>query len=176
MPPNCSFEIDDLTLDWTYPENHFDFIHVREMFGSIPDWDYFLSQCMRCTKPGGWVEIVEHSVAPVADPPLPEDHFYRLWGKVVLEMGQKFGRSFSIWQEAKDRMLKAGFTEVTEVTYRWPMNGWSKDPRMREIGRWNQVRLHEGIEGMMLRLLTKAGGVCHPHPLIEASTRPQLSV
>lgn len=30
VPPNCSFEIDDLTLEWTFPEDHFDFIHIRE--------------------------------------------------------------------------------------------------------------------------------------------------
>lgn len=35
-------------------------------------------------------------------------------------------------------------------------NRWSKDPKLRELGRWNQVRLHGGVEGYMLRLLTTA--------------------
>ena len=34
VPPNCVFEIDDVTLPWTYAENQFDFIHVRELFGT----------------------------------------------------------------------------------------------------------------------------------------------
>lgn len=38
VPPNCRFEVDDITQEWTYPDNHFDFIHVRAMIGSIPDW------------------------------------------------------------------------------------------------------------------------------------------
>lgn len=159
VPPNCTFEVDDVTLEWTYPPSNFDFIHIREMFGSIPDWDYFFSQCFRCVKPGGWVEIVEHDVRPVADDDTcPEGHFFRLWGNTVIEMGAKFGKSFSIWEEAKGRLERAGFEEVVEVQYKWPMNGWSQDPKMRELGKWNQLRLHEGIEGMMLRLLTQAGG------------------
>lgn len=31
---------------------------------------------------------------------------------------------------------------------------WSSDPKLRDLGRWNQVRLHDGVEGYMLRLLT----------------------
>lgn len=41
VPPNCRFEVDDITQEWTYPDNHFDFIHVRAMIGSIPDWTGF---------------------------------------------------------------------------------------------------------------------------------------
>lgn len=160
VPPNCSFEIDDVTLEWTYPEDHFDFIHVREMFGSIPDWDAFFEQAFKHTKPGGWVEVVEHSVQPVSDDStVGPDHFFTTWGNTVIAAGEKFGKSFAIWREAKDRMIKAGFENVVEVHYKWPMNGWPRDKRLKELGRWNQLRLHDGIEGMMLRLLTSALGV-----------------
>lgn len=33
---------------------------------------------------------------------------------------------------------------------------WSSDPKLRELGCWNQLRLRDGIEGFMLRLLTTA--------------------
>lgn len=65
VPINCTFEIDDATLDWTWDKNYFDFVHVREMFGSIADWDFFAREAYRCTKPGGYMEIVEHSVRAV---------------------------------------------------------------------------------------------------------------
>lgn len=51
------------------------------------------------------------------------------------------------------------------------MNGWPSPEhrthgddgdknwrRLRELGVWNQLRLHDGIEGFMIRLLTVAGG------------------
>jgi SAM-dependent methyltransferase len=160
VPPNCAFEVDDITLEWTYQDESFDFIHIREMFGSIPDWDYFFEQCFRCVKPGGWVEIAEHGVEPIADDDTqPPGHFYHLWGATVVELGEKNGKSFTIWKEAKERMLKAGFVDIQEITYKWPINGWPRDRRQREIGRWNQLRLHNGVEGFMLRLLTNVGGV-----------------
>lgn len=160
LPPNCEFEIDDVTLEWTFPENHFDFIHLREMFGSIARWDQLFAQAFRHTKPGGWVEIVEHSVEPTCeDGTMPPGHFYEEWGRTVVACGERVGKSFRIWEEAKGYMERAGFVEIHEVRYRWPMNGWDSDPRQKEIGRWNQLRLHDGIEGYMLRLLTTVLGV-----------------
>ncbi|KAK7191661.1 phosphoethanolamine N-methyltransferase (TAM domain methyltransferase) [Paraphaeosphaeria sporulosa] len=159
VPPNCVFEIDDVTLDWTFPPNHFDFVHVRELFGCVPDWDFFFAQAYDHIAPGGWIEIVEHGVHPRCDDgTMGEDHFFHTWGKTVVGLSEKWGKSFTIWEEAKERLEKAGFVDVTEVTYKWPMNGWPTDRKMKDIGRWNQLRLHEGVESFMLRLLTQVGG------------------
>lgn len=167
IPPNCEFEIDDVTLEWTFPEDHFDFIHLREMFGSIADWDELFAQAFRHTKPGGWVEIVEHSVEPTCnDGTMPPGHFYEEWGRTVTTCGERVGKSFRIWEEAKGYMERAGFVDVHEIRYIWPMNGWSSNPRQKEIGRWNQLRLHDGIEGFMLRLLTTVLGVRFMQPEI----------
>lgn len=176
VPPNCTFEIDDITLPWTYPENQFDFIHVRELFGCIPDWDEFFRNCLHCLKPGGYIEVVEHSVQPVADDDtMGPDHFYHEWGQVVVESGERFGKTFRIWEESASRLKRTGFVDVVETGYKWPMNGlvsspclpmfevanlhrWSADPKLHELGRWNQFRLHGGVEGFMLRLLTSTLG------------------
>ncbi|KAJ5126398.1 hypothetical protein N7526_008575 [Penicillium atrosanguineum] len=135
VPPNCTFEVDDMTMPWTYEPERFDFIHVRELFGCIPDWNHFFQECMSALKPGGHIEVVEHSVAPVADDStMGSDHFFHMWGETALQAGQKFGKSFTIWEESADRLRNLGFEEVVEHRYKWPMNG--------------------GIEGFMLRLLT----------------------
>lgn len=125
VPPNCVFEIDDVTLPWTYDPNHFDFIHVRELFGCIPDWDEFFQQCWRCLKPGGYIEVVEHSVEPIADDDtVPEDHFYRVWGQTVLNSGNMSGKTFNIWAESATRLRQAGFVDVVERRFQWPMNAY----------------------------------------------------
>lgn len=171
VPPNCHFEIDDVSLEWTFPPNHFDFIHIRELFGCIPDWDFFFQQAYRHTKPGGWIEIVEHSVCPISDDDtMGPDHFYHTWGQVVVEMGDRFGKTFTIWEESAERIKQAGFVDVTVMEYKWPMNGWPKDKDLKNIGRWNQLRLMDGVEGFMLRLLTQVGGVSINDKLIVGIT------
>jgi SAM-dependent methyltransferase len=160
VPPNCQFEIEDVSLDWTYPTNHFDFVHVRELFGSIPDWDRFFQQSLEALKPGGYLEILEHSVVPESDDgTVGPDSFYTIWGQTVIDLGARRGKSFSIWKESKERMERAGFVDLVEEQFIWPMNGWSKDPKLRELGRWNQLRVYDGIEGFMIRILTNDGGV-----------------
>ena len=34
-PPNVRYIIDDCLREWTWPKNHFDFIHMRCLYGCI---------------------------------------------------------------------------------------------------------------------------------------------
>ena len=61
VPPNLKFEIEDCTQPWTYGRNTFDFIHIRYLFGAIPDWDALYLEAFKAVKPGGWVEAVDRS-------------------------------------------------------------------------------------------------------------------
>ena len=42
--PNVTFEIDDITSEWTHPRK-FDFIHIRFLWGSVADWQQLYKQC-----------------------------------------------------------------------------------------------------------------------------------
>lgn len=158
-------------MPWTWPADYFNFIHIRELYGSIPDWDYLFSQTYNAMKPGGWVEVLEHSVFAVSDYGTcgPEAMFSR-WGTVVEEVGKMSGNSFTIWKETKNLVEKAGFVEVVQHNYKWPMNGWSKDPKLKELGMWNHLRLFNGVEDFMLRPLTQTAGVCSSSQYRERGT------
>lgn len=45
VPPNLRFIIDDVNQNWGFPENSFDFIHVRGLAGSVEHWPTFLRRC-----------------------------------------------------------------------------------------------------------------------------------
>jgi Methyltransferase domain len=47
VPPNLKFEIDDVELPWTFPQNHFDLIHIRALLGSLQDWPKFYKECYK---------------------------------------------------------------------------------------------------------------------------------
>ncbi|EAA60186.1 hypothetical protein AN5091.2 [Aspergillus nidulans FGSC A4] len=123
VPPTCSFEIDDVTMPWTYDTEQFDLIYVREMFGSIPDWDAFLRQCWASLRPGGYIEVVEHSITPIWDADTSLGPIYALWEQTMAQVEQVSGRSFSIWRESAQVLEGSGFQDITKRSYKWPISG-----------------------------------------------------
>lgn len=167
VPPNCIFEVDDVTLEWTFRKDSFDFIHSREMFGSIADWEEYFRQCYLHLKPGGYVEALERGVKPVSDDgTVGPDHFWTTWGDAVLTVGEKWGKGFNAWEILKEKMEAAGFVDVVQVPMKWPIGPWMEDKHMKELGMWNALRLDTGLEGYVLRLFTVAGGVSHVEKVV----------
>ncbi|KAE8441212.1 hypothetical protein EG329_005612 [Mollisiaceae sp. DMI_Dod_QoI] len=159
IPPNCIFEVDDATLPWTFRPDSFDFIHIREMFGSVGNWDELFRQAYQTLKPGGFLECAEHSVTPVSDDgTVGPEHVFTRYGAIMTDLARKRGKEMDIWIRIKELMERAGFVDVVETRMKWPMNGWSSDPKMRDLGRWNQLRVTQGIEGFAMRMLTTVGG------------------
>jgi hypothetical protein len=114
--------------------------------------------------PGGWYQQIEMSVVPTADDgTVVEGSIFDQWGKVSLEAGDKFGKDLRIHEQIKGYLEGAGFENVVEHVFKWPIGPWSKDPHMKEIGLWNQVHWEEGIEGWSLALLTRVLGVSLRH-------------
>jgi trans-aconitate methyltransferase len=122
VPPACTFKIDDVTLPWTYDSEQFDLIYVREMFGSIPDWDAFFWQCLASLRPGGYIEVVEHSVTPTWDNDTSLGSIYALWEQTITQLKQVSGRSFSIWHESAQLLEGSGFYDITKRSYKWPIS------------------------------------------------------
>lgn len=168
VPPNCIFEVDDVTLDWTFRKDSFDFIHSREMFGSIADWEEYFRQCYLHLKPGGYVEALERGVKPVSDDgTVGPDHFWTTWGDAVLSVGETWGKGFNAWEILKEKMEAAGFVDVVQVPMKWPIGPWMDDKHMKELGMWNALRLDTGLEGYVLRLFTMTGGVSAGPPSLS---------
>jgi len=161
VPPNLKFEIDDATQEWTYPENHFDYIHMRYLFGSIADWPKLLKQTYRACKPGGWVESFEAScVYKSDDGSLKEGSPMDQWGKVFVEAGNKFGRPFDVVGDGvvKAAYEEAGFKDAQVWTFKCPIGGWPADGHLREIGHFALMGIDVDLEGWILFIWTAVMG------------------
>ncbi|OBR07252.1 Methyltransferase domain-containing protein [Colletotrichum higginsianum IMI 349063] len=153
VPPNLKFEIDDCTRDWTFEPETFDYVHIRFLVGSIPDWPALFKQAYRALKPGGYLESFEVSPAILSDDDtVPETSALGQWGKFFEEGGRKMGRTFMVLDEHLQQrsMEEAGFEHITEWNNKAPIGSWPKDPAMREIGEWAQLTLLSDIEGYVL--------------------------
>ncbi|KAL8801030.1 MAG: hypothetical protein Q9200_007069 [Gallowayella weberi] len=162
-PPNLHFEIDDCCSDWVYPKDYFDYIHVRQLYGSVADWPKFYKECFDHLAPGGYIEQAEiNPVAKSDDGSVTPGDLYDQCGKLAISAGNAFGKSLMIEESMQDDIARAGFIEVVKVKYKWPVGAWSNDQRLKELGRWNLIHWNQGMEGWTMRFLTKHLGVSSP--------------
>ena len=160
VPPNCEFALDDAQLPWTWPADHFDYIHIRDLYGSIGDWSDLYSKAFRHLKPDGWFEDLELDIRAHSDVVTDPEHIFHRWNRVFQEAGEKIGKTFKIGIGSRmhDLMDEAGFVDVTEKKFRLPMSGWPLDPKLKEIGQYVQLFVDGGLEGFGLYLLTQIMG------------------
>ncbi|KAJ6088106.1 hypothetical protein N7499_004288 [Penicillium canescens] len=163
MPPNCILEVDDVQQDWTWQES-FDLIHMRIMIGSFDgtEWDSLYQQCFEKLCPGGWIEQLEVSpVIETDDGSLPADNILNDWGPNMLGCGERAGRGCDTFDTMARRIRNAGFVDVHEKLYKWPIGPWPRDQKLKDAGAANFEHWVNGMEGWCMWLLTKFG---HPQP------------
>ncbi|KAL2157329.1 hypothetical protein VTH06DRAFT_6267 [Thermothelomyces fergusii] len=153
VPPNVFFEIEDLTQAWTFAANSFDFVHMRYLFGSVEDWTRLFREAYRVLKPGGWIESFEPDAEIFAeDGTIKEGSPLDQWGKVFLQGGRKFGRTFYPVTDNVQRpaIEAAGFTNIVQKDYKIPLTAWPADKKLAEIGSYAHLSLEQDAEGLIL--------------------------
>lgn len=155
VPPNCIFEIDDLEKEWTWTEP-FDLIFARTMTGSFADTEKFIKNSFENLEPGGYLEMQDltYPIACDDDTLLPDSALVRS-GKLSIEASAKAGRAIDLAPQYKDFFEKAGFVDVVEKKYKWPINEWPKDKHHKELGKWSYANMNNGLEGLLLALFTR---------------------
>ncbi|KAK3983931.1 S-adenosyl-L-methionine-dependent methyltransferase [Cladorrhinum sp. PSN332] len=153
VPPNVRFEMEDATQEWTFKPNSFDYIHMRYLFGSIPDWDFVFEQAYRALKPGGWIETFDADAGLFGeDGSVAENSALDTWSKVFKAAGKKFGRTFYPIEDNKQvpGLEKAGFKNLDIWDLNVPINGFPRDPKLKEIGQFGHLSVTRDLEGMVL--------------------------
>ncbi|KAH6874267.1 S-adenosyl-L-methionine-dependent methyltransferase [Thelonectria olida] len=158
VPPNLTFQIDDLDDPWTFAYK-FDFIYSRMMTTSVSDWPRFFEQAYENLNPGGWIELAD-IVFPVKvdDDTWPEDSALQKWSAIQLDATIKAGRPINSAESYKSQLADAGFTDIVETVYKWPTNHWPKDKKLKELGIWNLENVMPSLEGFSMALFTRVLG------------------
>ena len=111
-------------------------------------------------EPGGWLELQDYGL-PVksGDGTHLETNLLR-WGELLCEAARNMRRPMGsdVSEKYQEWMREAGFVDIQQPMFMWPSSSWPKDPFMKELGRWNQVNIIEGLEGFCLALLTRGLG------------------
>ncbi|KAL3425366.1 methyltransferase [Phlyctema vagabunda] len=158
VPPNLSFQIDDLEEPWNFSRK-FDYVHSMMMTGAFRDWPRFYEQAFENLESGGWVEIQDIDF-PIRcdDDTMPKSSYLYQWSEILLEASNTLGFKLDTCGKAKEMMSDVGFVDIIEVPFRWPMNRWPKQRKYKELGMWVQENFTSGLEAMSLALLTRGLG------------------
>ncbi|EFQ30124.1 methyltransferase domain-containing protein [Colletotrichum graminicola] len=158
VPPNCSFQIDDIEEDWTWSQP-FDFIFFRSMTASFADWPDTIAQAYENLEPGGYIEL-QDTMFPLKcqDGPMPDDWAPNKWSNLLVEASVKGGRPNNTAASFKKMLEDAGFVDVVERKAIWPFNPWPKDKKLNELGLWCQHNAFMGIEAASMAVFTRVLG------------------
>ncbi|KAK0707721.1 S-adenosyl-L-methionine-dependent methyltransferase [Lasiosphaeris hirsuta] len=159
VPPNCTFETDDVEKEWVWAQP-FDLIFVRMIGGSLADTQGFINRAFENLAPGGYLEMMD-IVLPVTsdDGTLPPDSKLVRMSHLTVEATAKFGRPIDLAPQYPSLFEAVGFTDVTTKKYKWPSNIWPRDKKHKEMGRWNFANIDSGLEGLTLALFTHGLGM-----------------
>lgn len=120
VPPNLRFLVDDAESTWLFNRNQlFDFIHVRDLAGSIADWPKLLQQAYDHLEPGGWIEVVDYEIALNSDDdtmklaPNATEYLVRL-----CEASEVFKKPIEVAKLHEPRLIAAGFEEVKDEVFK----------------------------------------------------------
>lgn len=109
--------------------------------------------------PGGWVELLDPIYPMCSDDGTltPDSAVYR-WSALMAEASDKLGSRLDSGLGYRQQLLDAGFTNVVQRVFKWPMNTWPKDPRHKELGAWGLENIMQGLQALSLALFTRALG------------------
>ena len=161
VPTNCRFELHDAQTRWHYPDNYFDFVHVRCLMGSIKDWPALYSEIFRCLKPGGWFEHLDYSIDIASDDgSIRPGSAWDGWGKFFQDAGEKMGQTYRIIEDGRfvQWQRDTGFQNIDSHYFKLPFGGWPADRKWKQVGLYNQVVTDESMEGYVLWMLIKVCG------------------
>ncbi|WAO94555.1 Hypothetical protein NCS54_01214400 [Fusarium falciforme] len=168
VPPNLSFVIENFNQSWTWKEDHFDYVHLRNLTGNVHDWSHLFRQAFQCLGPNGYLESHEQSLCFHREDPFPydadlEDSIKAIesWNSIFrsMEHEHELHRSFTVADDEtqKEAMSKAGFVDLKRYYKQIPIGNWAKDGMLKEIGMFQLAALLGDLEGLLNYPATELG-------------------
>ena len=157
VPPNCRFEVDDVEDEWTYSQK-FDLIHGRALVTCFKDPGTVIASAFNSLVPGGYLELQDVILPMRAIDDTLKGTSLDHWQTITIDSAAKLGTS---WKHSGDYVRffeEAGFVDVVENHFQWPMNTWPKGERMKMLGRYWQEDMLRGLESLSMAVLTRGAG------------------
>ncbi|KAI5820722.1 S-adenosyl-L-methionine-dependent methyltransferase [Pyronema omphalodes] len=140
VPKNLTFVVHDVERRWTFGENKFDFIHIRNLAQGISNWKYVISRAYAALKPGGFIELSELETTANCDDNggLPDNDEIKIFMDKLNSALLKLGRSPATKESMINHLMTTDFINVEATTFKHPFGPWSKDEKLKKVGAMNE--------------------------------------
>lgn len=140
------------------------------------DYPRLFQQALEHLRPGGWLEIQDVVMPLGCDDETMKGTAIQDWSDKFMEACARHNRDPTMASRYKHLLAEAGFCNVEERTFKWPINPWPKDKELKTIGRWNEVNFLEGLEGFCVRLFSSTLAMSREEiELLLAEVRKDIS-
>ena len=76
-----------------------------------------------------------------------------------MQGSKALGKDWTRVSKYKTYLEGAGFEDVVEKRYEWPLGTWARGQRMKMLGAWYREDLLTGLQGMTLAVFTRGLGM-----------------
>ncbi|CCX12949.1 Similar to Demethylmenaquinone methyltransferase; acc. no. Q9RRT0.1 [Pyronema omphalodes CBS 100304] len=160
VPANCRFEVDDAMAVWTYQSDFFDLVHSRNISSGVTNWNHLISEMMRCTKPGGYVELGEADIDIYCDDgSMKSDNPLKVYIGHLRSALSAMQRTSPTTTFLENLLKEAGFEDIKTVQAKEPIGPWAKDPRMKKIGAMSLLHSETVYESYGMAAFTRVLGM-----------------
>ncbi|KAJ2893511.1 putative methyltransferase domain-containing protein [Zalerion maritima] len=173
VPPNCQFEIDDADDEWTF-STRFDFIHARAMCSCFSNHGKVIQSCFDGLAPGGWCEWQDMIFPFEAIGDIPNDSVLCKWTGLICDAAEKIGRPWHNATRYKQYFKDAGFENVVERRFYWPIGLWAKGDYYKSIAVYFLEDIRRGMEPISMKLLPLLGWTQDEIHVLLAKVRQEL--
>jgi SAM-dependent methyltransferase len=151
VPPNVKFEVADMLEEWNFSQK-FDYIHGRMVFSWFEK--RVIQSAYKYLKPGGYLEFQDAAFPFQSNKGTLASTSLEQWTNLVLDLAAKKNKDWTCASRYAKYMREAGFVDICEHWYEWPINPGSESPK---LGLYVQENLVTGVEAFSTYLLDKHG-------------------
>lgn len=114
---------------------------------------------VRALEPGGYLELQDvYTPWTSDDGTLSEDSSMYKIGAECGEASRILGRPLDQCAKYKEYLANAGFVDIVERKFKWPLGVWPRDKYYKDIGQLYFDNIEANLEGLSMALLHRALG------------------
>lgn len=77
------------------------------------------------------------------------------WYNYLADATARVSKPIAYQHNTRQMLQAAGFIDIQETIIRAPYNSWPADPHQKDIGRWYNLGITEGLEAMSMAPFTR---------------------